>query len=73
MVKRRPKSKEGIASKERLEALRDVLDILRSRVIEDDIDMEQAESLLAYLRKELAELDRGGRIAGRKRIHKDEQ
>ncbi len=57
MAKKRNRSKADRAAAERLEALRDVLDLLRSRVIEDDIDADQAESILQHLRKELATID----------------
>jgi hypothetical protein len=67
MGKSRGKSKDDRAAEEQLDGLRDVLDLLRSRVIEDDIDADQAASILDYLRKELAALDRGGRTASRKR------
>jgi hypothetical protein len=59
------KSENDKAAAERLAALRDVLDLLRSRVIEDDIDEDQASSILDYLRKELAALDREGQAAGK--------
>ncbi len=59
MGKRKKKSKDDAAVKEALDGLRDVLDLTLTRVIEDDMDHDETERVLTYLRKELNNLERG--------------
>ena len=53
-AKRRKSTPASIsASKDSLEGLRDALDLTLTRVIEDDMGVEEARAVLRYLEKEL--------------------
>ena len=50
---RRSSPAANSASKDSLEGLRDALDLTLTRVIEDDMGVEEARAVLRYLEKEL--------------------
>lgn len=51
--KRAPAPAMSDADKESLDGLRDALDLTLTRVIEDDMGVEEAQAVLRYLQKEL--------------------
>lgn len=58
---------ESDSINETLEGLRDVLDITLTRVMEDDMDVNEARKVLAHLESELNTLDRDIRAANAKK------
>ena len=71
--RKRTKSEEKLASTESLMGLRDVLDLTLTRVIEDDMNIEEARALLAHLEKEVVEVERGIRRAKKRMGGKREE
>ena len=59
MARKNRNRKDDAAVKEALDGLRDVLDLTLTRVIENDMDHDETERVLTYLRKELNNLERG--------------
>ncbi len=65
---RRPRKKTG--HEHALEGLRDTLSLMLTRVIENDVDVTEARTMLAYLRKELDALESRSRGATRSRARR---
>ncbi len=70
--KKKTKSEQKLASAESLKGLRDVLDLTLTRVIEDDMDLDEAKALLAHLEKEVAAIESGVQGARKKMSGKKE-
>ena len=55
---RRPAPAANSASKDALAGLRDALDLTLTRVIEDDMGVDEARAVLHYLEKELNQFEK---------------
>ncbi len=63
--RRRKGGKEDAARQRALEGLHDALELMLTRVIEDEVSVDEAKTMLSYLQEEVDAIDRPA-VAGRR-------